>query len=92
MIKYEERPLRMSLCGTCASNFYHTPGIIIRRTDSCQVARDLCDYCCYRYGYEYDLLSRSSGERKHSGVKNRTLEKKKQKRYSRFEQAPVSRS
>lgn len=58
---YDFPPLRMTLCPTCANNFYNTDGMKVRRVLPYQMYKDRCNYCNYRDGYDYFIYSKSKG-------------------------------
>lgn len=47
--------ITISLCGTCAKNFYDAGSYFIRRIDPLQVEKQVCTYCGQRRGYDYTL-------------------------------------
>lgn len=72
----------MCLCGACACAFYNTPGNRIKRKNSKQQRREICDFCNYRYGVDYLVKFGSSDLQNGSKAQNRTLEKRNGSRYS----------
>ena len=43
----------LCLCTACAQQFYNSPFHRIKRANRKQKAKDSCDYCCYRNGWDY---------------------------------------
>ncbi|MBQ9438598.1 MAG: hypothetical protein IJU50_09735 [Lachnospiraceae bacterium] len=75
--------IEMCLCAACASAFYDTPGNRIRRKDPNQLSRDICDFCNYRYGFDYLVSFGNNSVRILNNTPNRTLDKKNGNLYSR---------
>ena len=82
MKRAAEERMMMCLCGACACAFYNTPGNKIKRKNTKQQRRDICDFCNYRYGFDY-LVKFGSGDLRNSGkMQNRTLESRNRTGYS----------
>ena len=43
----------MCLCPKCRAMFFSTPGVVIKRVDKAQKAKDTCSYCNVRSGFDY---------------------------------------
>ena len=54
----QNEPNRITLCKSCASAFYFSGSHIIRRADRYQATKSMCDYCNFRYGYDYFLIDK----------------------------------
>ena len=50
---YNEQPLELCLCPTCARQFYNSGEHYISRADLLQVVKHPCDYCSTRLGYDF---------------------------------------
>ena len=72
----------MCLCGACACAFYNTPGNKIKRKNTKQQRRDICDFCNYRYGVDYLVKFGSDNLRNSGKTQNRTLESRNRTGYS----------
>lgn len=49
------QPLIMSLCPTCAQQFYDSPVHTIKRVDPKQKIKELCMLCNVRQGYDFEI-------------------------------------
>ncbi len=49
--------MELCLCSRCARVFYESPDYYIERTDIYQTVLDECDFCSYRQGYDFTVLS-----------------------------------
>jgi len=47
----------LCLCAACAHQFYESPGHRVRRADRKQSVKDRCDFCNYRYGFDYIVIN-----------------------------------
>lgn len=48
-------PIMMTLCCRCFNQFYYTRCYRMERADRDQVVKDVCTYCGYRRGYDYNI-------------------------------------
>ena len=48
-------PILITLCGSCASQFYNTNKYRMQRADNWQINKEECTYCGCRRGYDYLL-------------------------------------
>lgn len=56
MSKTERRePILITLCGSCAAQFYSASRYRLQRADRDQVNKEDCTYCGCRRGYDYLL-------------------------------------
>ena len=62
----EEMPenLIMSLCPTCANNFYGTGSYFLRRVNTDSSEKDICTYCGQRRGFDYEVVQRPKDNEK----------------------------
>lgn len=60
--KTEAEELFLCLCPTCAQQFFDSPNHIIRRTNPAQLAKEDCDYCQVRRGYDFRITIRKGGK------------------------------
>jgi len=60
-------PSLITLCPSCASALYDKGSHIIRRADRHQATKSMCDYCNYRYGYDYFLIDKQKRTPKRGG-------------------------
>jgi hypothetical protein len=74
--------IEMCLCAACASSFYNTPGNRIKRKNPKQKSRDICNFCNYRYGYDYLVKFAPSDVQNGRKSINRTMDKTGENRYS----------
>lgn len=51
-------PLLMTLCTTCASQFYNSPEHIIKRSDRGQKHKETCMFCNTRQGYDFEIVKK----------------------------------
>lgn len=58
----EAEELFLCLCPTCAQQFFDSPNHIIRRTNPAQLAKEDCDYCQVRRGYDFRITIRKGGK------------------------------
>ena len=58
MALLRNEPNRITLCLPCATAFYYSGSHFIRRADRYQATKSICDYCNYRYGYDYFLIDK----------------------------------
>lgn len=49
------KPILITLCCSCASQFYYTNRYRMRRADRNQINKEECTYCGCRTGYDYLL-------------------------------------
>ena len=56
LIESVPKKLILCLCSTCADNFYGTGAYYLRRIDPRQAAKDTCNYCNQRKGYDHELV------------------------------------
>ena len=52
LIEFKENMI-MCLCPKCRSMFFSTPGVVIKRVDKAQNAKDTYSYCNKRSGFDY---------------------------------------
>lgn len=64
----EKDSLYMCLCTVCLVQFYYTNSFIILH-DSMHNKKERCDFCNYRYGYDYTI--RLKGHRKNERSERR---------------------
>ena len=57
-------PIMITLCGTCATQFFHTGRYRMYRADRFQSEKDECTYCGCRRGYDYLLYPRTDKTRR----------------------------
>ena len=50
-----QEPILITLCCSCASQFYNTNKYRMQRADSWQINKEECTYCGCRRGYDYLL-------------------------------------
>ena len=51
----------LSLCSTCAENFYGSGAYFLRRVNPIAVEKELCTYCNQRAGFDYEITPRHKG-------------------------------
>lgn len=67
--------MEITLCSSCAKQFYNVHSAAIRRVNRYQMERDICSYCGIRTGWDYNIVSTPSKKRHISSIsrKNRTV-------------------
>ena len=55
-------PLLMTLCPTCASQFYNSPEHIIKRSDMAQTQKETCMFCNARQGYDFEIVRKGGNQ------------------------------
>lgn len=60
LVENMPKNLIMCLCPSCANNFYGTGAYFLRRLNSSQAGRDICTYCGYRPGLDYEVVQRTA--------------------------------
>ena len=51
----KKEPILMTLCCRCSAQFYSTRCYRIERADKNQAVKDVCTFCGYRRGYDYNI-------------------------------------
>ena len=54
-----KEPILITLCGTCASQFFQAGRFRMRRADDGQTEKDDCTYCGCHRGYDYLLYPKT---------------------------------
>lgn len=54
----------ITLCASCAQQFYDSGGHIIRRSNHAQQIKDTCCYCGRRRGWDYTVEQKKGGAKK----------------------------
>jgi hypothetical protein len=60
----KNKPIILTLCSKCASNFRAIYGGCIKRENLNQLNKDTCDYCQNQRGWDYVLEEKKKDERK----------------------------
>lgn len=54
----------LTLCASCARQFYDSPEHTIRRADAGQRFKETCTYCGMKQGYDYTVAHKKGGKPK----------------------------
>ena len=52
--------IELSLCPVCASQFYQTNEHIIRRSNPFKMKKEVCTYCGFRYGWDFQVIPKQN--------------------------------
>ena len=66
--------IELTLCPSCAKQFYNAHNTSICRANHYQMERDICSYCSIRTGWDY-IVSTASGQKHISSIsrKNKAI-------------------
>ena len=63
----QNEPTLVTLCPSCASEFFHSASYFIKRVDPYQSDKAACSFCNSRYGYDYWITDNKRKRRPSNG-------------------------
>lgn len=66
--RIRRKPMLLTLCPACASQFYRMKDHYIKRLDMEQNVKEECCYCCVRRGYDFLVFDNSHKRRDFTSV------------------------
>lgn len=66
--RIRRKPMLLTLCPACASQFYRMRDHYIKRVDMEQSVKEECCYCCVRRGYDFLVFDNSHKKRDYTSV------------------------
>jgi len=52
-----------TLCPKCRADYESSGNYYVQRVDPMQITKEKCDYCSFRVGYNYELITKKRGNR-----------------------------